>query len=190
MRTRWRDAHGFDNVGEMPFPPRLRPAHPLALAAIGLGGHAGCGGAQLRAPNPTQPLDEARAVELIRDSFRAEGMPEGPPRDLALSSHATLRADVTDRDTRLGVAYLTRAERLRLGGALPPRAPERDADELQIVAAASSNGRTRVLVLYDTDYTDDEHLGVPRERTSLTSALKLKRDVLDFLACAKTECWR
>jgi hypothetical protein len=202
----------------MPIPLRLRPAdppraaskpklgprghrlkvqgmaHPLALAAIGLGG-AGCGAAPLRAPHPSQPLDETRAIELIRESFRAEGMADGPARDLALSSHATLRADVTDADTRLGVAYLTAAERARLGTDLPPRAPaERDAegggDELQIVAAASSRGRTRVLVLYDLDYADDEDIGVPRERTSLTSSLKLKRDVLDFLACAKTECWR
>jgi hypothetical protein len=174
----------------MPFAPRLRPAHPLALAAIGLGGHTGCGGAQLRTPHPTQPLDEARAIELIRESFRAERVHEGPARDVALSSHATVHADVSDRDAKLGVAYLTHGERVRLAADLPHLGTDQDGDELKIVAAASGHGSMRVLVLYDSDYTDDEHLGVPRERTSLTSALKLKRDVLDFLACAKTECWR
>jgi hypothetical protein len=190
MRIRWRDEHGFDTVGAMAFPPRLRPAHPLALAAIGLGGHAGCSGAQLRAPHPTQPLDEARAIELIRESFRSESVQEGPARDVALSSHATIHADVSDRDAKLGVAYLTQSERSRLAADLPHLHSEHEGDELKIVAAAAGHGRMRVLVLYDSDYADDEHLGVPRERTSVTSALKLKRDVLDFLACAKTECWR
>jgi hypothetical protein len=172
----------------MRFPARLRPAHPLALAVLSLSG-MGCGAPALREPHPTQPLDEARAVELIKESFRSEGISAAPGADLTLSAHATLRADVTDADGRLGVAYLTRIERARLGADLPARDSERD-DELQIVVAASARGQLRILVLYDGDYVDDEHIGVPRERTSKTSALKLQRDVLDFLACAKTECWR
>ena len=38
--------------------------------------------------------------------------------------------------------------------------------------------------------TKEEERGTPRERTSITSKLKLRRDVLDFLTCAKMECWR
>jgi hypothetical protein len=59
-----------------------------------------------------------------------------------------------------------------------------------IVAAQGASGTAHVLVLYDYDYLDDEERGTPREQTSITSKLKLRRDVLDFLTCAKTECWR
>jgi hypothetical protein len=59
------------------------------------------------------------------------------------------------------------------------------------LVATSARGPTRVLVLYDGDYyLDDEAVGAPGERTSVVSALELRSDVLDFLACANTECWR
>lgn len=173
----------------MPLSARLRPAHLLAL---GLG--QGCSAAPLRAPHPAQPLDEPRAVALISETFRAEQRATGPAVDLALSAHATLRADVIDGGGKLGVAYLTRAERDRLGRELPSHRDSGDdserGDELLIVAAQGGSGTAHVLVLFDYDYLDDEERGTPREQTSITSKLKLRRDVLDFLTCAKTECWR
>jgi hypothetical protein len=169
----------------MPLSARLRPAHLLAL---GLGSQA-CSAAPLRAPHPAQPLDEPRAVAWIAKTFQDERHATGPATDLALSAHATLRADVIDGDGKLAVAYLTRAERDGLGRELPAH-DEQHPDELVIVAAQGASGTAHVLVLYDYDYLDDEERGTPREQTSITSKLKLRRDVLDFLTCAKTECWR
>lgn len=169
----------------MPLSARLRPAHLLAL---GLGSQ-GCSAAPLRAPHPAQPLDEHRAVAWIAEAFHSERHATGPAADLALSAHATLRADVLDQSGKLGVAYLTRAERRRLGRELPAHR-DGQSDELVIVAAQGTSGTAHVLVLYDYDYLDDEERGTPREQTSITSKLKLRRDVLDFLTCAKTECWR
>lgn len=169
----------------MPLSARLRPAHLLAL---GLGSQ-GCAAAPLRAPHPAQPLDEPRAVALIAETFRDERLATGPATDLALSAHASLRADVIDGSGKLAVAYLTRAERDRLGRELPAHS-EQQPDELVIVAAQGASGTAHVLVLYDYDYLDDEERGTPREQTSITSKLKLRRDVLDFLTCARTECWR
>jgi hypothetical protein len=143
----------------------------------------------MRAPHPAQPLDERRAAAWIAETFRSEGHTTGPATDLALSARATLRADVIDRGGKLAVAYLTRPERARLGRELPVHR-EDQGDELVIVAAHGASRTAHVLVLYDYDYLDDEHRGPHREQTSITSKLKLRRDVLDFLTCAKTECWR
>jgi hypothetical protein len=185
MQAGWRLSRGFDNVRAMPLSACLRPAHLLAL---GLGSQ-GCGSAPLRAPHPAQPLDEPRAVALITETFQRERLRTAPAVELMLSAHTTLRADVIDASGTLAVAYLTRTERDRLGKELPSSS-QRHADELVIVTAQGSAGTARVLVLFDYDYVDDEERGAPREQTSITSRLKLRRDVLDFLACAKTECWR
>ncbi len=169
----------------MPLSARLRPAHLLALGMAS----PGCNAAPMRAPHPAQPLDERRAAAWIAEAFRSEGHTTGPAADLALSARATLRADVLDGSSKLGVAYLTRPERARLGRELPVHHEDQD-DELVIVAAHGVSGTAHVLVLYDYDYLDDEERGPHREQTSITSKLKLRRDVLDFLTCAKTECWR
>lgn len=161
-----------------------RPALALGAALLSIA----CGGPPPRTVNPTRPLDERRAIELIIEAFRDEhdSPMQGP--DVTLSETKKLHVDVNGQDRKYGVAYVTVSERLQLGAALPPRDPSM-GDALQLVSGLGQDGDARVLVLEDTDYVYDDHVGEAHEASSLTAELKLKRDVHDFLVRAHTEKW-
>jgi len=86
------------------------------------------------------------------------------------------------------VAYVTGSERIALGSTLPPRDPAM-GDALQLVSGLGPDGDARVLVLQDTDYLYDDHVGDGHEASSLATELRLKRDVQDFLVRAHKEKW-
>ncbi len=86
------------------------------------------------------------------------------------------------------MAYVTGQERLELGDALPPRDPSM-GDALQLVSGIGAEGDARVLLLYDSDYLYDDHVGEEHEETTVTAELKLRRDVRDFLVRAHAEKW-
>ncbi len=161
-----------------------RPALALGAALVSLA----CGGPPPRTVNPTRPLDERRAIELIIEAFHDEH--DRPIRggDLTLSEAQTLHVDVNAQDHKYGVAYVTAAERIALGPTLPPRDPAM-GDALQLVSGLGSEGDARVLVLEDSDYVFDDHVGEAHEASSFTAELKLKRDVHDFLVRAHSERW-
>ena len=161
-----------------------RPALALSAALVSLA----CSGPPPRSVNPTRPVDERRAVELIVEAFRDEH--DRPVRggELVLSDAQSLHIDVNAQERKYGVAYVTGPERVALGGTLPPRDPAM-GDALQLVSGLGNDGDARVLVLQDTDYVFDDHLGEAHEASSLTAELKLKRDVHDFLVRAHTEKW-
>jgi hypothetical protein len=96
--------------------------------------------------------------------------------------------DVAAAERKYGVAYVTAAERLELGSALPDKDPSM-GDALQLVSGLGNDGDARVLVLRDSDYQYDDHVGDEHEQQSLTAELKLKRDVHDFLVRAHVEKW-
>jgi hypothetical protein len=147
-----------------------------------------CSGPPPRAPNPTRPLDERRAVELIIQAFREEKDRPVPGSPVALTESKQIRVDVAAAERKYGVAYVTSAERLELGTALPEKDPQM-GDALQLVSGLGDDGDARVLVLRDTDYQYDDHVGDEREQPSLTAELKLKRDVHDFIVRAHAEKW-
>ncbi len=167
-------------------PDRFRRLLPMALAALALG--AGCGGPPPRAANPTRPLDERRAVEIIVEAFHDERDRPTPGPLIALAPGKKLKIDVAAQGKKYGVAYVTGQERTDLGDALPARDPSM-GDALQLVSGLGNDGDARVLVVHDTDYLYDDHVGEEHEETTLTAELKLRRDVRDFLVRAHTEKW-
>jgi hypothetical protein len=161
-----------------------RPALTLGAALVSLA----CSGPPPRTVNPTRPLEERRAIELIVEAFHDEQDRPVRGRDLLLSETQTLHIDVNAQDHKYGVAYVTALERVALGPTLPPRDPAM-GDALQLVSGLGNDGDARVLVLQDTDYSIDDHVGEAHEASSLTAELKLKRDVHDFLVRAHSEKW-
>ena len=147
------------------------------------------GGPPPRAPNPTRPLDEPRAIEVIIQAFREEKDRPVPGSTIALTESKQIHIDVGAAERKYGVAYVTAAERLELGSALPEK-DETMGDALQLVSGLGDDGDARVLVLRDGDYLYDENGGSdPNERPALSAELKLKRDVHDFLVRAHVERW-
>ncbi len=154
------------------------------LAAMSLG----CGSPAPRAPNPTRPLDERRAVEIILQAFHDERDEPVHGHPITLAPGRMLEVDVLSQGRKYGVAYVTGNERALLGSALPPRDP-RMGDALQLVSGLGDDGDARVLVLEDTDYEYDDQVGEDHEETTVTAELKLRRDVRDFLVRAHAEKW-
>lgn len=147
-----------------------------------------CAGPPPKTANPTRPLDERRAVEVIARAFRAERDQPVPGNPIALSEGKTLNVDVVSSGRKYGVAYVTENERRDLAEALPAR----DAslgDALQLVRGMGDDAEATVLVLHDTDYIYDDHVGTERESSSVTAERKLERDVRDFVVRAHAERW-
>jgi hypothetical protein len=161
-----------------------RPALALVATLVSLA----CSGPPPRTVNPTRPLDERRAIEVISDAFLDEHDRAVPGGNLALSDNQTLHVDVSGQDHKYGVAYVTASERIALGATLPPRDPAM-GDALQLVSGLGADGDARVLVLQDTDYMFDDHVVEGHQASSLTTELRLKRDVRDFLVRAHKEKW-
>lgn len=173
----------------MPRRPSLRLITQRArTACIGFAVVAGCSGPPPRTANPTRPLDERRAVEVIIRAFREERARPVPGTDVPIALDATLHVDVAAEGKKYGVAYLTTLERKALGSALPPRDPAM-GDALQLVSGVGTEGTARVLVLHDVDYLYDDHVGEAHEKSTVAAELKLGRDVRDFLVRALTEKW-
>ena len=164
---------------------RTRRAALWLFAALSL---AACGSPPPRAPNPTRPLDERRAIEIILQAFKDERDQAVHGHPITLAPGHALEVDVLAQGRKYGVAYVTANERAALGNALPTRAPGM-GDALQLVSGLGEEGDARVLVLHDTDYLYDDQVGEEHEETTVTAELKLRRDVRDFLVRAHAEKW-
>ena len=160
------------------------PALALGAALLLLA----CAAPPPRTVNPTRPVDERRAVELIIEAFHEEHDQPMRGGSVALSETKQLQVDVKAQDHKYGVAYVTATERISLGGSLPPRDPSM-GDALQLVSGLGDDGDARILVLNDADYAYDDHVGEAHEASSFTAELKIKRDVEDFLVRAHAEKW-
>jgi len=171
--------------GRLPGVTSIRAWHWVPLAALTLGA---CSSPEPRTANPTRPLDERRAIEIILAAFADERDHPVPGRIVRLAQGQELEVDVSAQGKKYGVAYVTTNERMRLGSVLPPREPSM-GDALQLVSGLGEDGDARVLVLQDTSYLYDDHVGEEHRETTVTAELKLRRDVRDFLVRAHAEKW-
>jgi hypothetical protein len=148
-----------------------------------------CSGPPPRTANPTRPLDERRAVEVIAEVFREEREQPLAGSDVSLSTKVRLHVDLWAAGKRFGIAYVTADERGGLGSALPPRDPAK-GDALLLVTGIGADSDARICVLSDSDYLYDDQVGEAHEKSTLTAELRLKRDARDFLVIARREHWK
>jgi hypothetical protein len=138
--------------------------------------------------NPTRPLEERRAVELILNAFVEENDRGVTGRAIALAGGKLLQVDVGAVGKKYGVAYVSANERHSLGLAVPTVQPGTE-DALHLIRGTQADTDSRILVLQDTDYMYDDQVGEEHEATVLTAEGKLDRDVRDFLVRAHAEKW-
>lgn len=165
----------------------VRASVILSLAAVWLG-PIGCGGPPPHAANPTRPLDERRAVQIIIQAFQEQRDQAAPGRSMEIADGKMLEIDVGSAGHKYGVAYVTAGERQMLGDALPRPQPGME-EALQLVRGIGEEADAKILVLHDTNYLYDDQVGTSHEETVLTAERKLQRDVGDFLVRAHAEKW-
>jgi hypothetical protein len=142
---------------------------------------AGCGPGEARAPNPTRPLEEQRAVELVRRAMRSLGVEPGPARDDRLVGRAELmHIDVGVQGKLYGVAFLTEQDQKELGDAVTPNGKD---EKLKIKA---TEGKARLLLLFQQNYVYDDLVGEGHAQTAITAENALTRDVREYLLHART----
>ncbi|HEX4335988.1 MAG TPA: hypothetical protein VH062_08755 [Polyangiaceae bacterium] len=164
-------------------------ATPVAWFRVGLAlASAGCGSPPPHPPNPTRPLDERRAVEIILKAFTEENDQGVTGRTISLAAGKVLEVDVTSAGKRYGVAYVTGNERRSLGLAVPTPEPGME-DALHLIRGTQGDANARILVLQDTGYLYDDQVGEAHEDTVVTAENKLDRDVRDFVVRAHVEKW-
>jgi hypothetical protein len=158
---------------------RLLGAWPVVLSLLG-----GCATPEAKPPNPTEPLDERRALAVIHQAYQEGGAAASDGRMIRLATGRPLRVDVGTEGHRFGVAYLTSADRALLDSRadLPPRTPGGD---LPVVQGAGADADAVILLLFAEDYQYDDFVGTGREATGIAAERKLARDVRDFLAQAR-----
>jgi hypothetical protein len=139
-------------------------------------------------PNPTRPLEERRAVEIILNAFFEENDRAVTGRTIALAGGKLLQVDVGAVGKKYGVAYVTANERHTLGLAVP-LVPPGTEDALHLIRGTMGDADARILVLQDKDYLYDDQVGEDHEATRVTAESKLDRDVRDFLVRAHAEKW-
>jgi hypothetical protein len=164
-----------------------RFAKSAALVIIFVSASA-CGPGEARAPNPTRPLDERRAIEVIRRAISLEGSRPAPGRDVVLSGlEKTLRIDVGVEGKEFGIAYITEEDATKVGDAIPPRPA---TDEKLRLARSGETGDVRILLLYQDNYRFDDLIGEEHQQTAISAERVLTRDVQDFLTYAKTQKYK
>lgn len=161
-------------------------ALPAALGAvIAL---SACGPSEARSPNPTRPLDERRAIEVIRRAVVQEGVKPAPGREVTLvSTNKPLQIDVGIEGHEYGIAYITAQDAEKLGDAIPSK---NQSDEKLRLARAGEEGAVRIVLLYQDNYRYDDLVGESHEQTTITAERLLTRDVQDFITYAKTQKYK
>jgi hypothetical protein len=147
-----------------------------------------CGPGEARSPNPTRPLDERRAIEVIRRAVTQEGVKPAPGREVTLvSSNKPLQVDVSIEGKEYGIAYITAEDAEKLGNAIPAK---NQPDEKLHLARAGEEGGVRIVLLYQDNYRYDDLIGESHEQTTITAERLLTRDVQDFITYAKTQKYK
>jgi hypothetical protein len=172
-------------------PPIFRAASfalVVGLGAIALPFAVGCSGPDVKAPNPTRPLDERRAIEVIRRAMKQEGVDPTDGRDVKLQpSGKTVHIDVSVVGHDYGIAYITQDDMNELKDAIPP--PNKKDERLRILRGGD-DGETRIVALYQDNYLYDDLVGEGHEQTTVQVEGQLTRDVQDFLVHAKSQKYK
>lgn len=134
---------------------------------------AGAGDADIRS------LSEHRALELVHEVLREEGIPRGPAWTVPIDHGRSLDVDVRLAQSSFGVEWVSPQDRADLGDAVP--GPTADG-RLRIVPGAGDS-RAEVLVLEHSTYeyaNEREHVqgGVV---SAAEAESRLRRDLRDFL---------
>jgi hypothetical protein len=145
---------------------------------------AGCGPDEAKAPNPTRPLAEGRAIEVIRRAIKNEHADPAPGRDEPIGAGKTLHVDVGVAGHAYGVAYISQEDADALAGAIP--AANKKDEKLKLVRVGA-DGETRVVLLFAQNYLYDDQLGEAHEQTTITAESSLARDVQDFITYARAQ---
>ena len=148
---------------------------------------SGCGNGEAKSPNPTRPLDERRALEVIRQAMISEGAEPAPPRDVTLVTGSVLKVDVSVQNKEYGVAYITVDDAQKLGKNIPP--PNKKDERLRL-ARAGTDGEVRIVLLYQENYLYDDLAGEAHEQTAIATEKSLARDVQDFITHARTQKYK
>ncbi len=167
------------SLGTLAAPAMLAASGTLAMLAVG------CGPGEAKAPNPTRPLDERRAIEVIRRAIKNEGADPIGGRDEPLAAGGKpIHIDVGVQGHRYGIAYVTSEDAEALGAAIPT-ANKKD-EKLRLIRAGD-DGETRVVLLFQQNYLYDDLAGEAHEQTTVTAENALARDVQDFITHARTQ---
>lgn len=151
---------------------------------------AGCSKPAPRAANPTKPVPERRAVELIARAIRSEKLTPLEGRDVTLASNAKLHVDVFVDKHKWGIAYLTLNDSESEDGQPAPKKDSKRPNALVVVDAVGKNDAgTKILVLFEKDYLYDDQAGEEHEQTMITAEGAIQRDVVDFIVQAKAQGW-
>jgi hypothetical protein len=158
------------------------------LGASALPLATGCSGPDIKAPNPTRPLDERRAIEVIRRAMRQEGVDSADGRDVKLQpTGKMIHVDVGVQGHEYGIAYITQDDMNGLKDAIPP--PNKKDERLRILRGGD-DGETRIVALYQDNYLYDDLAGEAHEQTTIQVEGQLTRDVQDFLVHAKSQRYK
>lgn len=150
---------------------------------------AGCGGQVVKAPTPKRPIDEGRALNIIAEVLRQEGLQAAPGQPVTLNSGKSLHIDVLI-DGKIGIAYLTPREVEKLGSDPLSKRPKNVGDDLIVRTGVLGQDAIHYVVLYASDYVYDDNIGTEHEATIITAENKLQRDARDFVVIARKQGWR
>jgi len=167
----------------------LRPLiAALALVLLPLG--PGCSTPPPRSANPTKPVPERRALEIIGRAVRKKKMTPVEGHEITTQLGGKLRADVILQERKWGVAFLT-ANDLTQDNAepLPKKDPKRPNALVVVDAVNKEDAGLKVLVLFERDYLYDDQVGEDHEQTMITAESAIERDVTDFLVQAGVQGW-
>jgi hypothetical protein len=147
---------------------------------------AACSKGPAKSAPPKRPLSEHRALQLISKTVREYDRSPVKGGYIEVADGTNLKVDIGMG--KLGVAYLTPAERKELSEALPVlKAHGRTS--LFIHNGRKGDLYVKVLVLTATDYAFDEYRGTDRTVSSIAAESRLTRDVRDFVVQARARGW-
>ena len=161
-----------------------RSLGPLALLTL-----VGCSSPPPRRPNPTRPVPERRALEIIARAARKARLQPTEGRDITWHGGSTLHLDVVLEPKKWAVAYLTESDQNAEGATPAPKKDATHAASLLVVDGARVDAGMHVLVLFERDYLYDDQASDERDQTMTTAENSIERDVTDFLVQAKARGW-
>jgi hypothetical protein len=161
-----------------------------ALVALLLLSSVGCSKPAARSANPTKPVPERRASEIIARAVRKKKLTPVEGHDITTQLGGKLRADVILDERKWAIAFLTSEDTQREDAEPLPKKDAKNPSSLVVVGGSSKGSPgLKVLILFERDYLYDDQVGEDHEQTMITAENAIERDVTDFLVQAKAQGW-